>query len=231
MKDTLKPMNEISWWHKVPLGDGRVTPGRSDVSTCEDVFLFPELDFAGKSVLDIGCWDGYFSFRAEQRGASRVVAMDDPGLRWGGTDGFDFLHDHFKSRVEFVRSTIYKPLQETFDIVLCYGVLYHVNDPLAAATNAFQMCRDTAVFEGLFFDAPDPVLLLLPPGTVNNDPTNVYMPSTGWMNTVARLNGFEQVKHFQQNTQRAALRYRRVAAAAPQYPAFCYSVPPLGAPR
>ncbi len=230
MKQTLKGIDEIQWWHRVPLGDGRFTPGLSDVSRLEDVFLFPSLDLTGKSVLDIGCWDGYFSFRAEQRGASRVVAMDDPDVRWGGTDGFDFLHDHFRSRVEFVKRSIYQPLDEQFDVVLCYGVLYHVNDPLTAAINAFQMSRDIVAFEGLILDVPDPILLLLPPGSVNNDPTNLYMLSTGWLNTVAELNGFEIVTHFQQTQQRGATIYRRVRDAVPGYPAYCYSLPPKNAP-
>jgi tRNA (mo5U34)-methyltransferase len=34
----------------------------------------PEL--RGKSVLDIGAWDGFFSFEAERHGAARVVALD-----------------------------------------------------------------------------------------------------------------------------------------------------------
>src|ERR1700680_2181300 len=38
-------------------------------------------DFAGKTVLDIGAWDGYYSFLAERGGASRVVALDH--YAWG----------------------------------------------------------------------------------------------------------------------------------------------------
>ena len=33
-------------------------------------------DLAGKTVLDIGAWDGYYSFQAERLGASGVVALD-----------------------------------------------------------------------------------------------------------------------------------------------------------
>jgi hypothetical protein len=33
-------------------------------------------DLRGKTVLDINCWDGFFAFEAERRGASRVVALD-----------------------------------------------------------------------------------------------------------------------------------------------------------
>jgi hypothetical protein len=39
--------------------------------------------FARRSVLDIGTFDGFYSFLAEARGASRVVAVDN-GSTWGG---------------------------------------------------------------------------------------------------------------------------------------------------
>lgn len=33
-------------------------------------------DLRGPSVLDVGAWDGYFSFLAERRGASRLLAVE-----------------------------------------------------------------------------------------------------------------------------------------------------------
>ena len=33
--------------------------------------------FAGRSVLDVGTFDGFYSFLAEPRGACRVVAVDN----------------------------------------------------------------------------------------------------------------------------------------------------------
>ena len=33
-------------------------------------------DLSGQSVLDIGAWDGFFSFESERRGANRVLAVD-----------------------------------------------------------------------------------------------------------------------------------------------------------
>ena len=38
-------------------------------------------DFRGRTVLDIGAWDGYYSFLAERQGAARVVALDH--YAWG----------------------------------------------------------------------------------------------------------------------------------------------------
>jgi tRNA (mo5U34)-methyltransferase len=61
-----------TWFHRIDLGDGVVTPGHSGWTL--EALEIPDL--AGKSVLDIGAWDGYFSFEAERAGASRVVALD-----------------------------------------------------------------------------------------------------------------------------------------------------------
>ena len=36
-----------------------------------------KIDFTDRSVLDIGCWDGYWSFYSERRGARKVLASDD----------------------------------------------------------------------------------------------------------------------------------------------------------
>src|SRR5579859_2611907 len=65
-------VDSIVWYHSIDLGDGIVTDGFSKT------FLEgPQLpDFAGRTVLDIGAWDGYYSFLAERRGAARVVALD-----------------------------------------------------------------------------------------------------------------------------------------------------------
>jgi tRNA (mo5U34)-methyltransferase len=63
----------ISWYHSIDLGRGIVTPGNPP----DPAMLRRGLPEVGdKSVLDIGAWDGFWSFEAERRGASRVVAMD-----------------------------------------------------------------------------------------------------------------------------------------------------------
>jgi tRNA (mo5U34)-methyltransferase len=67
----------LRWYHSIDLGHGVVTKGASAQET--SVAVLP--DVAGKSVLDIGAWDGKFSFLAEQAGAARVVALDH--YAWG----------------------------------------------------------------------------------------------------------------------------------------------------
>ena len=65
------------WWHSIDLGQGVVTPGKKTAAWLDrelDALSLPPL--AGKTVLDIGAWDGFYSFAAERLGARRVVALD-----------------------------------------------------------------------------------------------------------------------------------------------------------
>lgn len=65
------------WWHSIDLGDGVVTPGHKTPERLKkelNHYHIPNL--SGRTVLDIGAWDGFFSFHAEKLGARRVVALD-----------------------------------------------------------------------------------------------------------------------------------------------------------
>jgi tRNA (mo5U34)-methyltransferase len=65
------------WWHSIDLGQGVVTKGCKTQETLQHELESLRLpDLRGKTVLDIGAWDGFFSFEAEKRGAKRVVAFD-----------------------------------------------------------------------------------------------------------------------------------------------------------
>jgi tRNA (mo5U34)-methyltransferase len=66
-------VGELGWYHSIDLGHGVVTPGAVGLDAIDDAYM-PEL--SGRSVLDVGAWDGANAFRAERLGASRVVALD-----------------------------------------------------------------------------------------------------------------------------------------------------------
>jgi tRNA (mo5U34)-methyltransferase len=66
-------VGELGWYHSIDLGHGVITPGDVALDAVDDAYM-PEL--RGRSVLDIGAWDGANSFRAERLGARRVVALD-----------------------------------------------------------------------------------------------------------------------------------------------------------
>ena len=65
------------WWHSIDLGGGVVTPGvKTPQILAAEVEHLHLGDLRGKSVLDVGSYDGYFAFAAERHGAARVVALD-----------------------------------------------------------------------------------------------------------------------------------------------------------
>jgi tRNA (mo5U34)-methyltransferase len=65
------------WFHSIDVGHGVVTPGMKPADLLvREVAQLQLPPLAGKSVLDIGAWDGYFSFATEELGAERVVALD-----------------------------------------------------------------------------------------------------------------------------------------------------------
>jgi tRNA (mo5U34)-methyltransferase len=98
--------DEHIWYHTIDLGQGVVTKGLGVHWHSSETFP----DFAGRSVLDIGAWDGYYSFLAERKGANRVVALDnyawgvDFGARtayWNDCIARGTLPDHGRDLVDF----------------------------------------------------------------------------------------------------------------------------------
>jgi tRNA (mo5U34)-methyltransferase len=105
-------------------------------------------DLSGKTVLDIGAWDGYFSFEFERRGAARVLAIDT----WdhGALDCFRFAREQLKSKVEFHRMDVHDLNPEqvgSFDLVFCAGVLYHMRNPLLGLERIRSVTRGRLVLE------------------------------------------------------------------------------------
>ena len=137
ISDIKKKVEQIKWFHSIDLGNGIVTPGTDNSTDKLKTIKLPE-DLSSKSVLDIGAWDGFFSFETERRGASRVVALDSfswNGPGWGTKKGFELARRIFNSKVEDKEIEVLDISPETvgtFDVVLFLGVFYHFRHPLLA---------------------------------------------------------------------------------------------------
>jgi len=98
----------------------------------------------GKRVLDIGAWDGWFSFEMERRGAEVVAidVFDNPRFRE--------MRSVLGSRVEYRQMDVYELSAErvgVFDIVLFLGVLVHLRHPLLALERVCSVTRGMAAIE------------------------------------------------------------------------------------
>jgi tRNA (mo5U34)-methyltransferase len=84
------------WFHSIELAPGLVTPGRKSFDQFQRELRAMQLpDLRGKSVLDIGAYDGAFSFACERLGAARVVALDH--YVWS-TDMAGYMNDWRESK-------------------------------------------------------------------------------------------------------------------------------------
>lgn len=117
--------------------------------------------FAGKSVLDVGCNAGFFSFVAAERGASYVCGVDYSKKY---IEQAIFCNEVRGDNVEFVMcdATALHKLNRTFDITLCIGLLYHVTDILGSVRQIAKSTNEMAIVESAILNDDDvrPMVLM-----------------------------------------------------------------------
>lgn len=199
--DLQREVAKIGWYHTIDLGDGIVTPGGDKNTLSRPQKLQMPADLRGKSVLDIGAWDGFFSFEAERRGASRVLATDWFCWGHGGAtkSGFDLAKRALNSRVEEMEidvSEISPDRVGMFDVVLFLGVLYHLPHPLWALERIFSVTRGQLILETELDKVWDrrPVAAFYPGNELRNDITNWWGPNAAAVEAMLRTVGFTKVK-------------------------------------
>ncbi len=73
------------WFHSIDLPSGRTNGWKTAEFLARELASLDLPDLSGKSVLDIGAWDGFYSFTAERLGAARVVSLDYHAWGWGAS--------------------------------------------------------------------------------------------------------------------------------------------------
>ena len=217
-------VDAIRWFHTIELAPGVVTPGLDDTRERVDVLRLPP-SLAGKTVLDVGAWDGFFSFEAERRGAARVVAADSfawTGANWSTKAGFELARSALGSRVEDVEVDVLdldpSRVGGTFDLVLFLGVLYHMRHPLlalekVASVTGSQLVLETAV--DMTWTRRPAAAFYPGHGLGNPDPTNWWGPNPEAVAGMLRSVGFERVEVVSPDSW--AYRIARSARRLPRY--------------
>jgi tRNA (mo5U34)-methyltransferase len=193
-------VDALPWYHRMELPGGVVTPGVDDPRDRLPLLGLPD-DLAGLSVLDVGAWDGFFSFECERRGADRVVAAD--WFAWheaarGSKASFDLAREALGSRVEDVEVRVEELSPErvgTFDLVLFAGVLYHVRDPLRALDAVASVTEGHLMLETHvdFVLRRKPAAAFYPARELEGDHTNWWGPNPAAVEAMLRAVGFTDV--------------------------------------
>lgn len=220
--DLREQMRAIKWFHSIELAPGITTPGLDDTADRLDILRLPA-DLSGLSVLDVGAWDGFFSFEAERRGAARVVAADSfawGAESWSSKDGFELAHRARRSRVESVEIDVMDLAPEaigTFDVVLFLGVLYHLRHPLLALERVASVTEGTLILE-THVDLTwtrRPAMAFYPTGELHRDPTNWWGPNPEAVVAMLRTVGFDRVEVVTPDSW--LYRAARAARRTPEY--------------
>lgn len=203
------------WFHNLDLGG---------IHTAPDHFLgdYPRIkwrkfadaiptDLTGQTVLDIGCNAGFYSIEMKRRGADRVLGIDFDETYLAQAR---FAAEVAGTPIEFRKLSVYDvgSLNETFDLVLFMGVLYHLRHPLLALDLVREhVSKDLLIFQSMqrggdgtsqleenyhfwnfeLFDKADFPRLHFIEHRYADDPTNWWIPNAACVEAMLRSSGFE----------------------------------------
>lgn len=159
VRQQIAGLEALGWYHSIQLPGGEVIPGLQTLEQLRKrVAQFPiPQDLRGKRVLDIGAWDGWFSFEMERRGAE-VVAVDRTA-QTRFLEAKRLLGSKVEYRIADVLSLTPAAIG-TFDIVLFLGVLYHVKHPVLALERVCALSRDMVCVESFISEALSEIPLM-----------------------------------------------------------------------
>jgi tRNA (mo5U34)-methyltransferase len=185
-----------------------------------DVYQVPA-DLTGKRVLDVGAWDGYWTFLALQRGAREVVAIDDFSDYMGFLQTsqrkawatFDLCREalgYDESRCKREEISVYEVTEERFgrfDAVFFFGTLYHLRHPLLALDQLAAVCDERICVESAICDDHSPyrgglghgypggqmVMEFYPGKQLAGNDSNWWSPTVHCLAAMILAAGFEKV--------------------------------------
>lgn len=200
---TQEEVDNKYWWHSFTFPNGVQARGNKSAellrAEADAVFKY---SVAGKTVLDVGAWDGYFSVEAIKRRASRVVAMDC--LTWDlppmqAFGSFELVRRHLAPGIEDVHCDVMhikSHLVGNFDCVLFLGVLYHLRHPLYVIELLFECTKELLVLE-TEIDIEDydrPAMVFYPGRELGGDASNWWGPNRQCVIDMLKTSGFREIE-------------------------------------
>lgn len=147
-------------------------------------------DLGAKTALDVGCGVGHFSRYLADLGLE-VTGIDS---RSGNVEEARRRHADVRFEVADITDRAVRALGR-FDLVLCVGVMYHLEDPFAALRNVEALTGGIAVIESMVIPSAGPSALLLDEGPEEDQSMRgvAMVPSEPALVKMAIASGFGHV--------------------------------------
>jgi tRNA (mo5U34)-methyltransferase len=222
------------WFHSIDLGGGLTTKTESVMGEPVDHPHEPwkviqqclPRDLRDKSLLDVGCNAGFYSFEAKRLGAARVLGVD--GQRQHIRQAL-FVRKLLGLDVEFRRMNVYELDQHAigqFDITLALGLIYHLKHLVLALENLYKVTRETLIIETAImppertppsFTHPlgetrmqlHALALVENPQAAKEQIFNWFLPSVEALEALLKNTGFDSIEVVEVKNERAVLICRK----------------------
>ena len=215
------------WYHSFEFPDGGVIDGYMSLAVQKERYARYPIpgDLRGKRVLDIGAWDGWFSFEAERHSAD-VVALDCVPL-----PTFLQVHRRLESKVDYQILDFYElPYAGLgkFEVVFFLGVLYHLRHPLLALEIVCALTKEVAIVESFVIDGDTwqehrkqiPSMEFYETTELGNQFDNWNGPTVACLLAMCRAAGFARVEFMYAGGNYAGAACFRTWEPAPSQPSI-----------
>jgi tRNA (mo5U34)-methyltransferase len=171
-----------------------------------------------QTAVDVGCGLGYFS------GLLKSLNLDVTGVDGRRQNveeaerrfpGIDFKHCD-------AQDTALRALGK-FDLVLCFGLLYHLENPLLTVRHLRSMATKLLLVEGVIFPGEEPIMALVDEGATEDQGLNhfAFYPTEACLVKMLYRSGFPNVyalvsqpNHPEYHSEKSSRRIRTVLAAS-----------------
>jgi hypothetical protein len=114
---------------------------------------------AGKraTAMDIACSEGWFAHRALEWGAASVRGID---IRPENVRRAQLIRDHLgigSERLSFEVADVFDAEPGAYDVVLCLGLVYHLENPIGALRVARSLTRGVCIVESQLTEQVEPI--------------------------------------------------------------------------
>ena len=171
-----------TWYHTININGTQAKNSRTSSKYQMWVSQIIPVDLTGKSILDVGCSDGFYSFLCEQRNANRILGIDYEGFdlqkkmpeseKKINANNFKLYKKFLDSKVEYRNLDVndIDMIKEIFDFVLFFGIYYHLENLISVLQKIYSVVNDSVFLVGHILESENPIMYYYDTSQIKDNP-------------------------------------------------------------